>query len=204
MTTDRNTIILLNGPPGSGKDTAAGLLKSHPATEKYVRRLDRMSMPLKQTICSWLKETCDVLGNSRLEGMKDVPHPLLMGQSYRQAQINLSIHMKNQLGIDCFGAMLNRRIEQFELMLPATTTKPILTLVPDSGFIEETIPVVQWFGFENVHLVRIHRPGHTFEGDSRSYLADIPMVKSFDITNDGDQRKFASDLVSTLSSVLGV
>lgn len=203
MTTERNTIILLNGPPGSGKDTAAGLLKSHPATEKYVRRIDRMSMPLKRTICSWLNEACDVFGNTRLEATKDEPNPMLLGKSYRQAQINLSTYMKSELGNECFGAMLIRRIYEFEDSLPATTTKPILTLVPDSGFMEETIPVVQWFGFDRVFLVRIHRPGYTFERDSRSYLPDIPMVKSFDVQNDGDIRKFASDLVSTLSSVLG-
>jgi len=54
--------------------------------------------------------------------------------------------------------------------------------VPDSGFREEAEAIVREAGAGDVLLVRLHRPGHGFSGDSRGYIdLDDLGVESCDV-----------------------
>lgn len=59
----------------------------------------------------------------------------------------------------------------------------------DSGFPDELVPVAEKVGYENVVVVRVHRDGCTYDGDSRRYLESSDFddkITFVDIDNDGD------------------
>ena len=67
-------------------------------------------------------------------------------------------------GQNAFGVLATRR-----LLLQDIDKN---TVFSDGGFVEEIKPLVDTFGKENVVVIRIHRKGCTFDGDSRSYITD--------------------------------
>lgn len=74
-----------------------------------------------------------------------------------------------------------------------------IVFISDSGFPEELQPVIDHVGADNVLVVRIHRSGCTFEGDSRDYLTadmfeDNIMIR--DVYNNGTLEEFKSEVES--------
>jgi len=61
---------------------------------------------------------------------------------------------------------------------------PDVYAISDSGFDKEADSVLQLFGNDDTLLIRLHRDGHSFEGDSRSYI-DLDDVRTVDLNNDG-------------------
>jgi hypothetical protein len=51
-------------------------------------------------------------------------------------------------------------------------------VVSDGGFASEVAPIVA--AGHDVRIVRLHREGYTFDGDSRGYLYGISGVKDYD------------------------
>lgn len=176
-------IILFNGPPSSGKDTMAsminGLLEESSCVVKF-------AAPLKTTV---LHLFCG--GDSRKfydldtdpvkknEGRDDIFFTNLDGQvvSCRQAQIDVSEkYLKPIYGQNIFGRILAATIENDK--------DHDVFLVSDSGFRPEAEELVREFGEQNILLVRLHRDGTSYDGDSRSYIdLDDLEVKSVDIEN---------------------
>ena len=110
----------------------------------------------------------------------------------RQFYIHVSENvMKPLFGIDIFGRLAVEYIKN-------TTQK--ITTISDSGFPDEAMPVVEHFGLDNVFLIRIHRNGCDFQGDSRSYI-DLP-IKSVDIDNNGTQEDFISRFYNEVEQFL--
>lgn len=198
-------IILFNGPPRSGKDTAAlrTIEKFGPHYETkgtksgyYVElsgkkiHFDRFAMPLKSAFAGVTQCPMDKYGNVEpYESIKGEIIPWL-GVSYRQWQIDFSEkYMKPMYGKDIFARLfVQRNIERdYDAIV-----------VPDSGFIEEAQPVIDAFGFENTILVRVHRPGFDFTGDARSYLPDIASV-NVDVYNGGEQSLYEE----TIDNIVG-
>ena len=67
---------------------------------------------------------------------------------------------------------------------PGFTHTPDAFTLTDSGFVPEAVPIVKMFDAENCTLIRVHRKGCDFSGDSRSYI-DLG-VKTIDVENPGD------------------
>ena len=178
-------IVMFNGPPGAGKDAAGrALLKGLYGTEV---------VKLAGALKSATHELFGLhgLAPSGFEAVKNDPADEFFGLSPREAYILVSEKMvKPVLGEDFFGRVLVNRIRRLRNCRIAAVT--------DSGFVDEARPVVEAFGPENVLLVRLHRPGHTFAGDSRSHI-DLPAVASFDIVNDGDEAAFGTLVVHVVS-----
>lgn len=172
-------LVLFNGPRHSGKDTAA----LH-CEKVYFAHHFKMSRPLKDGIKSMFNlSTEDV---DHLESIKTKPSELLFGKSYVDTQISLSEDwFKPQWGQDVFGrivvnglhAAIKRNPEQY------------LYVCSDSGFAAEATPVVDFFGAENVLLIRISRPSKDFTGDSRSYI-NLPGVTTLEVSNDSDEESY--------------
>lgn len=182
-------IAILNGPPGSGKDTLARLIAG-PGVQVM-----KFAEPLKA-------------GAARLSGLpyftderwlsqhKDKPHQALAGRSPRAYLIQLSEgFFKPLFGKDYFGQQARARVDAaFEFGLSVVFS--------DGGFLDETLPLVEAFGAENVAICKLHRDGHSFSLDSRGYLlTDHPLLAGcmhFYAHNEG---RVLSDLAESAAQI---
>lgn len=165
--------VLLNGPPGCGKDTAASQLIPY----LHFQHL-KFAAPIKRMVCGLLN-----ISMQELEELKDIPYPMLQLDNgaivaeygtIRQLLISLSEEvLKPAYGNDFFGRALWN---------DAKKSSAKMFLVSDSGFASEAEYVINKAGHANVLVIRIGREGHSFEGDSRSYW-DHPHVKIKTINN---------------------
>lgn len=155
----KRDIIILNGPPGCGKDTIAAYLTGH----RYAAVKASFKQPMFDIAFSMLgvyryDEFID-LYNDREQ--KEKPQAILQGKSPRQFMIWISEEvMKPAFGEQYFG---NRMVEQVHEMY-----RDLAVVISDGGFHEEIKPLVK-AGHE-VHICRLHREGFTFDGDSRNYI----------------------------------
>lgn len=185
-------IILFNGPPGSGKDTACGHV-AHQFSHRYDIYHMKFARPVKEG-CHGLFNITDsqgrVVKHDHFEPVKNDPNPEFRGLSPREAYIWYSEEvMKPKFGLDIFGQMALAEARAWLLSRNWNPYKKPLILCSDSGFDYEAAPFVSCFGPDAVRLVRLSRAGHSFKSDSRSHI-DMPGVPSVDITNNGDDSFF--------------
>ena len=180
MSSDRKGIFI-NGPPGSGKDTAAIHL-----VRSLGCRHDKFAAPLHDMVPAvfqldrqdWLLMTAD-------QRIKNSPQRSLNGMSPREAMIWLSEDViKPQLGLAAFGQWALQRYQQ---------AGHALTVYSDSGFGAEAGVLVEALGPENCLLLRLYRDGCTFKKDSRNYLGLIG-VTAIEVRNDGTCEQFENSV----------
>lgn len=157
-------VILLNGPPRSGKSTLAKELQTYFGEDRCA--IIGFSYHLKRMVHAiyGLPGDTDV---EVFDSIKDTSSPIFLGLSPRQAYIMWSEKAAKMFhGKDFFGRMFLRAAE---------ANGHELIIVPDSGFREEAISVAERVGPDNVYLVHLNRRGTTFENDSRNFidLADV-------------------------------
>lgn len=70
------------------------------------------------------------------------------------------------------------------------------------GFFEELPPLIETIGQENILLLRIHREGCTFEGDSRSFIEDGVINNTIDIVNNGSVEEYFAQIESAVSEFI--
>jgi len=164
--------ILLNGPPGSGKDTVA----SHLIPYLKFTHL-KFAAPIKRMVAALLQ--CD---QRTLEQIKDEPNralrflnqDMIRDDTPRQLLIALSeTLLKPRYGNSVFGNLL---------WTEATKSTSKLFVISDCGFQTEVDRLINFAGASNCLLVRLHREGKNFDNDSRSFLKSND-VKSYDINN---------------------
>jgi hypothetical protein len=173
-------IVLLNGPPGSGKDSLGNYIAERTWGGKVYKFADAVKRGTHA-----LYGMADV-NRDFFEQTKETPNPLFDGLTPRQAYIHYSEKVvKPIFGPQWFGKMFVRQV---------TKNNTKLALVTDSGFWNEIEPVIEAFGKENVLLVRIHADsrGKSFAGDSRNYV-HTHMLKSIDLYNDGLLKPFLTE-----------
>lgn len=168
-------VILFNGPPGAGKDTAVSAYEAHGRYFNIEKRKFAESVKIgAHALFGLFNERGQPYPAAMFEAVKNEPRTEFWGMSPRAAYIWYSEEvMKPKWGPGVFG-----RIEAQKLK------KDRVHLFSDSGFAPEAEEVAKIAGKRNMLLVRLFRPGHTFEGDSRSYIS-LPGVDSIDLTNDG-------------------
>lgn len=169
MLTNIRHLVLLNGPPSSGKDTIAeNALKMFPMTgmEKY-------SAPLKTGGSAALGIPLE-----ELDADKETVIPSL-GVSWRQYQIDMSEYWYKPLyGEDIFGRLMVERLARGGLFRHM--------FISDCGFSIEVPPVLDAMPEGSVICIRLHRDGCDYDNDSRNYLPTFPGVPTFDVDNNGD------------------
>ena len=158
-------IIILNGPPGSGKDALCKVICEHTRT-KHLEVKARL-FDLALSISGLTAPVWWGLYNDREK--KERPTPLLGGLSPRGFMIYISEQvMKPLFGADYFGRYAAAQAES----CPSD-----VIIFTDGGFREE-VKLLAEVG--NVHLVHLYREGYTFDGDSRSYLSpDEPFLSTY-------------------------
>ena len=197
-------IVLLNGPPRCGKDTAASHLVPYMQFQKM-----KFAAPLKRAVCGLLD-----MSESALENHKDEPFNILSRETQvpiddyggtkleyseketpRRLLIDLSeSFLKPKYGDTFFGRLAAREINRSSYNLIIFT---------DSGFAPEASVVTRRYGKNNVLLVRLHRERCTFEGDSRSYLPDIAGF-NVDVENDGPISHLTGKVARAITKSFGI
>lgn len=170
-------IVLLNGPPYSGKDLGAEALRI-----RHGFTTARFSDPLKRAVPAFYGHK-----HADLEPTKDEIDKLYP-YTYRQVQISLSedwakIYFGKTIFGDLAAKMVRRRADVQRWVFP------------DSGFQPEVDAfVAELRGFANIMLVRVIRPGFDFSNDSRGYVDVPPGADYSEITNGSSIHSYTSEL----------
>ena len=164
-------LVGLSGPPRSGKDTL-GSLVADVLREKGVEvEVHALSLPMRLAVYGMLGLDYTV---EHYEANKDRPIQVEGDRvtTIRQEMIALSEHhVKPRLGHGWWArALLNR-----------TRLSSGVIIVTDMGFPAEHDVFAETFGKSHCAWIHVHREGHDFSQDSRSYIG-----KGCHIHNDGD------------------
>lgn len=176
-------VLLLNGPPRSGKDTIGFALK-----QLYPEQitLHKFADPIYDMVCGLTG-----ISRDRIEAFKDDELPILNHMTPRQWMIKYSEQfIKPELGRDIWGHSLAQRM----LNDPADNGVHIVT---DLGFTEEVGPIVDAFGWSRIQLVHLHRNGCTFDNDSR-YAVFVPQLSTYEMHNDADIAHIVSQVYNAI------
>ena len=188
-------IVLINGAPGSGKDTMGKMLEEHyncdngeeryePLRAEVVKFAGVIKRAATAIYCGGDRDLFDYLDTHERKNEKQ---DLFLGKSCREVQIGISENfMKPFHDEGVFGKIAANEIQQ---LIEEETEYFFVT---DSGFRQEAVELVNRFGVENVILIRLHREGYTYTGDSRSHidLADLG-VRCYDTTQIEGKPEFA-------------
>lgn len=160
-------IIILNGPPGTGKDEACLCLQS-----KGLKHLSFKEELFKATFAYFGVSKDWFMNDYNNRIIKEKPEPQLqvngVSLSRRDALIYVSEqYLKPKYGNDYFGIQASKNIE------------PELDYCfSDGGFIDELIPIINKIGTDNICIVQLTREGCDFSSDSRRYF-DGEMVEEY-------------------------
>ena len=188
--------VVLNGPPGCGKDTIANLMaqgafKKHQFKDAlYAHTAKHFEVDLDKFI-QYASERS--LKDSRtLAG--------LGGRTPREALIHVSEEIfKPRYGDSYFGNVEVGRLQALYGHLDSN----INVVYPDGGFASEIYPVESFF--DHLIIIRLHRDGFDFQNDSRSYLylPDTEKRRSYDVhLTDGDVNKGYWDCIRCVTDAL--
>jgi len=165
-------IILFNGPPRSGKDTATGM-----ALEYLGKRAVhyRFAAPLKDAIHGLFG--MGGVKHEHFDMVKNDPSDIFFGMTPRNAYIWLSEEVaKPKFGSDFFARVAVNAIRNL--------SEDRTIVISDCGFNEEVEALRKEFGSENILVIYLEREGTDFSKDSRSYIS-APLCKTCSIVNNG-------------------
>lgn len=191
-------IVAFNGPPRSGKDTLAEMLAEKLDAEGVTLpvKFESLSLPLRDIAYAMVGLNYAAAPET-YEDFKQARFEQFGGVTGRQLMIDVSEKfIKPTYGIDSFPKMLLERNWGF----------PGILLVRDSGFQLEVETMTQAVGLQNIRIVQVHRPGTTFEGDSREWVFPELGREFHRVNNNGtleDLRVEAGRVYSRLVNNLG-
>lgn len=152
-------VVILNGPAGCGKDTLAGIMEEIGGFE--VHSFKKPMFDIASTMLGPEKfEKFMALYNDR--DSKEMPCDLLGQMSPREFFIHISeSFVKPILGSEQFGYLASQGVYD-------STSHVVFS---DGGFPDEVRALVySEHDTYQVYVVRLHREGYTFDGDSRNYI----------------------------------
>jgi len=191
---ENSCILLLNGPPGSGKDTIGNIIQS--LYENHSIKITRFAFadPIKKGLHALLG--IDHLDKEIFETSKDKPLKVLTSgtidneETLRDCYIDIAENfMRKKYGKDIFAKIAVNKINTSS----ASYLKPPLTIITDLGFDSE-LDIIQK-ALKNSYYIsvwNVFRPEKDFSKDSRNYvypkneLEESPnKIVSIKIINDG-------------------
>lgn len=183
-------LIIFNGPPSSGKDEACKYITENAnAVSSIVHITFKQKLThLTQVIFGVTPEWWEPLYT---ESGKNIPRDELDGKSQRDALIFVSeTIIKPTMGKEYFGKATIKDIVK-------ALDNGHSAVISDGGFIEEMIAIDNEprINKDDVLVVRCHREGYDFSGDSRSFVnAEDYGFDVIDIWNDGSLERYHSKL----------
>lgn len=180
-------VVFLNGPPYSGKDAAGAWLQT----------LDPKDFALFKCAAPIKIAAHNLAGSSAEEveqkGLKDQKISDKFNMTWRELYIDMSEKVfKPMFGKDVMGKFLRDSINACDCQV---------AIVTDCGFLDEARVIIEAFGAQKVLLIRCHRKGKSFVGDSRSYLS-IEGVTDTDLFNDASLLEWQKQTHEFVSSWL--
>lgn len=176
-------ILLVNGPPRSGKDTMGGVL-SRLARSKTKHVLDtKLAKALKEMAHDALCRDVKGLEHDAFEDCKDKPQRELNGRTWREVYIAFSESLcKPLFGQDYWARRVLDEIEEAEQDYPLD-----YVVITDCGFQVEVDSIVDWAAARGhqVVLLRMHRAGCDFSKDSRQTVDLRGRGTQLDVSNNG-------------------
>jgi hypothetical protein len=151
-------LILVNGPPRSGKGTVARALQREHSSfqEHWVAR------SLKERTHLFYDIQCDHLA---FDDCKDIVSSAFHGLCPREAYIAYGEMAKRLHGKDFWAKML------WQTYLAPAMAKGRIPVVSDVGFqVEVDLPTQRLAGAGRILVVRTSREGYSFSNDSRNYV----------------------------------
>lgn len=202
MTINLPLFVFVNGPPESGKSTLCRLLaESLPSVwrESFAEPIRAMILTTFFPDQGPIDYSIDLRDANvkaaqllPLAGIEpSVQHGIIMDLTVRAAMINWSEnYMKRFFGDEIFGKLAYRRCQEQAHFYDTF-------LFDDSGFVPEAQFIIDQVGAARCALIRLHREGTSFAGDSRGYI-QLP-CQSIDLQNDGSP----TDLLRQVEAVFG-
>lgn len=177
-------VILLNGPPGSGKDTIGYELCYTLESLGYVSDMHKFASPIKDALTSFFDLEPYVIEEDRDINIPDTD------VTYRKALISLSQNWAKPLfGDDIFAKIAAGLVCRYYSIND-------FIIITDCGFLEEATSFMANLKCRGM-LVRIHREGTSYEGDSRSYLSGTS-TDSIDIEIDLNNNTTPEDAATVI------
>lgn len=154
-------VVVLNGPPCSGKNYITDQLIKHLAISDITSEELMFKTGLyKETAKQYFMPYYGFVDLATNRTTKDLPNERLGGISPRDALINVSEnYIKPLLGKDYFAKELLENIKDKDVYI-----------ISDGGFKEEIQTLIDSPKISRLLLVQLMAPGCFFEGDSRSYI----------------------------------
>jgi hypothetical protein len=195
-------VVLMNGPPGCGKDTIASHLVPYFAFQKmkFAAPIKRMAAALLDMDVSSIEKhkenEFNILCKETLkDGLYNETPEYGPKDTLRRFLIRLSEDfLKPLYGDTYFGRIAARELQR---------SSNSLIIFTDSGFAKEAAAVVRSVGPSNTLLIRLHRDLCDFKGDSRSYLSGIA-EREVDIVNSGTISDAVMRVAATIRGTFGI
>ena len=184
-------IILFNGPPFCGKDTAAKLTLDVLVAQGYIAHLIKFASPLKKGLAAFLNLSDDDYYRYFETPAKDIKSPVFGNKTPRMALIDLSERWaKKFFNKDVFGWLAVRTMERFALA--------DVFVFSDSGFQSEFDYIYNCYVHSTEFLIfHMYRKGCSFKGDSRNYI-DTRDAETILLTNNGSLNDLRNSLTAAL------
>jgi len=165
-------IFLFNGPPGSGKDTAAAMMGKTLTAHQVDYSVYSFAAPLKRATHALFGVNAP---EKAFEGTKDSPTDEFLGLSPREAYIKLSEEaVKPVWGNDFFANVAVSVIGRMKCHV----------VITDCGFQNELDVLADKLSTHRVILLKMFRNGHDYVRDSRSYVEMDP-ASTYHVHNNG-------------------
>lgn len=170
--------ILLNGPPRSGKDTLAHMLKDHIGAHRAA--VMQFSEPLKAAVHAMHGMPADT-PTKVFDDVKHLPQDALGGKVPREEYVAWWNRICEHYGDEHFGKVL---------LCKAGLSGKDYIIVSDCGRRGEPMPLIRTVGPENVLLVQLYRGGTDFGNDGRDYVdlrdMDVLVWHAWNLRDDVD------------------